>query len=116
MRGFLGEIVKHIWRAPEGAAKIGGHYREDQRGINSPYSAHVKIAKRESANPQIAQNVAGDKIAGNDKENVDADEPAFEATDLQMEQDDADDRNGSQPRYLIAKKSLHKLSPSSWIQ
>ena len=103
--------MEHVWRAPQGSAKIGGDYREYQGRINSPGSSDIEFAKGKPAGLQIAQNIAAYKIAGNDKENIDADKPAFEATDLQMKQNYAGNRNGAQSGDLGAKKTGHKVSP-----
>ena len=100
--------MKHVRRAPKGAGKIGGDDREDQGGIDAPCSAHIKIAKREPANLQVAQDIAADKIAGNNEEHVDADEPAFEAADLEVKQHNADDGNGPQSADLGSKMACHK--------
>ena len=116
MRRFFREVVKHIWRAPERAAKIGYNHREDQSWIDSPCSANIKFANREPTGPYIAQNIAGDEIARNDKENVNADEAAFEAAYLEMKQKYAGDSNGAEPSYLGAETNLHEVSPSARIQ
>jgi hypothetical protein len=73
------------------------------------------LSKRKPAIVQIAQNVAANEIAGNDKENIDADETAVKATDLQMKQDHADNRNGTQSSNLGAKTmNCHKYQPADW--
>src|ERR1700760_25284 len=95
MRRFFREIVKHIWRAPEGAAEIGDNHGDDKGWIDSPCSANIKFAKREPTGPHIAQNVAANEVARNNKENIDADEAAFEAAYLQMKQEHAGDGNGA---------------------
>ena len=110
---FLCEIVKHIRRAPEGAAEIGGNHREDQGRIELPGPANIKFADREPTGPHVAQNIAGNEIAGNNKENIDADEAAFEAADLQVKQKYAGDRDGAQPGYLGAEMTMHEVSLSA---
>ncbi len=110
---FLCEIVKHIRRAPERADKIGGHHREDQGGINSPCSAYIKLAKGEPAKLQVPQNIAGNEIAGNNKEDIDADEAAFEAADLEMKQDHAGYSDGAQPGDFSAKRTCHTCQSAS---
>src|ERR1700722_10511715 len=116
MRRFLCEIVKHIWRAPERAAEIGGNHREDKGWIDSPCSANIKIANREATGPHIAQNIAANEIARNNKENIDADEAAFEAAYLEMKKKYADDGNGAKSSYLGAEMDLHEVSPSARSQ
>ena len=108
---FLCQIKEHHWRAPQGAAKIGDYYREYQSRINSPGSSDIEFTKGEPASLQIAQNIAAYKIARNNKENIDADKSAFEATDLQMKKNHADNRNGAQPGDLGAKKTDHTVNP-----
>ena len=116
MRRFFCEIVKHVWRAPERAANIGCNHREDKGWIDSSCSANIKFANRESTGPHVAQNIAGDEVARNNKENIDADEAAFEAAYLQVKQKYAGDSNGAQPSYLGAEMTMHEVSPSARIQ
>src|ERR1700733_8743366 len=116
MRRFFCEVVKHIWRAPEGAAEIGNNDGEDKGWIDSPCSANIKFANREPTRPHIAQNITGNEIARNNQENIDADEAAFEAAYLQMKQKYAGDSNGAQPSYLGAEMNLHEVSPSARSQ
>jgi len=78
---FLCQIKKHLGRAEQGPDEIGGYHGEDQRRINSPRSTHIELAKGKTTGPQIGQDVAGDEVAGNDKENIDPDEPSLKAND-----------------------------------
>ena len=88
VRAFLCHVEKHDGRAPQGSRQIGGRDGEDQGGINSSRSAHVKLTERKPSGLQVDKNIAGDEIAGNDKENIDADEASLKAVDLQVKQQD----------------------------
>jgi hypothetical protein len=50
-----------------------------------------------------------DQVAGNDKENVDPNKPAFKVSYLQVKQDNAEDTNCAQPCNLGPKAANHKI-------
>ena len=69
---------------------------DQQGGKNPANAALIKIREGKRTSPQIVDDAGGDEIAGNDKEDIDADEAARNRSDIEMKGDDRQNRNRAQ--------------------
>ena len=68
-----------------------------QRGKDAADAALVETGKREASLRHLAEDQRGDQVAGDDEEDVDADEAARDLAYARMEQYHRDHRDGPEP-------------------
>ncbi|MNN81069.1 hypothetical protein D3C81_1978540 [compost metagenome] len=81
-------LAKFAMQQDHPAKQQCGKQHEDKCRKDAPYAPHIEIGNAELARFQLLEDDQGDQVAGNDKEDVDADEAADEPVWPSMMQDD----------------------------
>ena len=94
VRRLLRQLAQGFGRQEQPADRKARGNRRDQRRQDAPRAPQIELRQREPSGPEIAQDLAGDEIAGDDEEDVDAGEARLEARNSQVEENDDDDGDG----------------------
>ena len=96
-RQMLAETLELVRQQHVPADKKGGSDDNDQRRKNPPDAADVEVEIAEAAALDGIDDDAADQVAGDDKEDVDADEAALEEIRKCVKRDDRTDGDRAQP-------------------
>ncbi|CCE04497.1 hypothetical protein BRAS3843_1070097 [Bradyrhizobium sp. STM 3843] len=107
---LLCQLAHGFGRQKEPADGEARRDRHDQRREDAPRPPQIEVGQREALRRDVAQNLSGYQIAGDDEEDVDAGKAGLEARDPQMEQNDDDD--GDRPEGIdIGTMTASQCSP-----
>lgn len=98
------EILKELGQEKQPGGKKRQEREESQRGKDAPGAPFIKIQDGKAAVGQFIGNDAGDQKAGNDKEDIDADESARKTRNPGVKQEDRKD--GDRPQTIDFRSIL----------